>query len=59
MNLFPMKSEEILTRGVQSLTKACDILTRQNEQLNEDIAALRGKIAELQDRLNCNREDVE
>jgi flagellar capping protein FliD len=58
-NLFKVKSEEILTKGIQSLTKACDILTYQNEQLNEEINALRKKIFLLQDELNRNSEDVE
>ncbi len=57
--LFQMKSEDILKKGIESLTKACDIPTTQNKQLYEEIRVLRIKISQLQDELNCNTEEVE
>jgi hypothetical protein len=36
------------------MTKACDALSEQNEQLNKDIIGLKAKIARLQERIILN-----
>ena len=49
--LFAPDTESILTRGLNSMTKACDALTKQNETLNNDIEGLKAKIKRLSERV--------
>jgi uncharacterized protein YoxC len=49
--LFAPDTESILTRGLNSMTKACDALTKQNETLNNDIEGLKAKIERLSERV--------
>ena len=41
------------------MTKSCDVLSKQNEQLNKDIEGLKNKIARLQERVLVNEDEKE
>jgi hypothetical protein len=41
------------------MTKACDALSKQNEELLKDIEAMKKKIGRLQERVLENQEDRE
>jgi len=49
--MFAPDTETVLVRGLNAMTKACDALSKQNETLNNDITALKRKIARLQERV--------
>jgi polyhydroxyalkanoate synthesis regulator phasin len=53
--LWDTSSEDVLKRGLNAMTKMCDVLTTQNETLNEDIQKLRNKVERLQDKLLTDR----
>ena len=53
--LWDSSSEEVLKRGLNAMTKMCDVLTTQNETLNQDIEKLRNKVERLQDKLLTDR----
>lgn len=57
--MFAPDTETVLVRGLNAMTKACDALSAQNEQLNKDIEGLKRKIARLQDRVLTNADDTE
>lgn len=57
--MFRADTENVLCRGLNAMTKACDALSAQNEQLNKDIEGLKRKIARLQDRVLTNADDKE
>jgi len=50
-SIYAPDTESILTRGLNSMTKACDALTKQNETLNNDIEGLKAKIKRLSERV--------
>ncbi len=50
-SLFKPDAEAVLVRGLNAMTKACDSLSSQNEQLNQDIEGLKRKIGRLQERV--------
>lgn len=52
-------TESILVKGLDGMTKACDVLTAQNHMLNKDIEGLKHKIGRLQEKLLVNREATE
>jgi hypothetical protein len=58
-NLFKENTEDVLVRGLNMMTKACDALHKQNEILNKDIEGLKKKIVRLQDRVIVNSESKE
>ena len=58
-SMFRADTENVLCRGLNAMTKACDALSAQNEQLNKDIEGLKRKIARLQDRVLTNADDKE
>ena len=49
--MFKPTTEDVLTRGLNAMTMACDSLTKQNQTLNKDIEGLKAKVARLQDRI--------
>lgn len=49
--MFDKTSEEVLSRGLNAMTKMCDVLTTQNQTLNSDIEKLKKKIARMKERL--------
>ncbi len=53
--LWDTSSEDVLKRGLNAMTKMCDVLTTQNETLNQDIQKLRNKVERLQDKLLTDR----
>jgi chaperonin cofactor prefoldin len=57
--IFKPDTEGVLVRGLNAMTKACDALSKQNEQLNIDVEALKRKISRLQDRILTNQSDRE
>jgi len=59
IKLFKEDTENVLVRGLNSMTKACDALSKQNERLNEDIAKLKAKVSRLQDRVLIEAEEEE
>ena len=50
-SLFNPDADAVLTRGLNAMTKACDSLSKQNEQLIKDIEGLKRKIPRLQERV--------
>lgn len=57
--MFKPDTEKVLVRGLNAMTKACDALSNQNEQLNKDIEALKRKVARLQERVLVNQGEKE
>ena len=57
--IFKPDAEAVLVRGLNAMTKACDALSNQNEQLNKDIEALKRKIARLNERVLTNDDERE
>jgi len=57
--LFKPDTEQVLVRGLNAMTKACDALSRQNDELNKDIEGLKNKISRLQERVIVNTEERE
>ena len=52
--MFDKTSEQVLSRGLNAMTKMCDVLTKQNETLNNDIEKLKKKIDRMKERLLAN-----
>lgn len=57
--LFKPDTEQVLVRGLNAMTKACDALSKQNEQHLKDIESMKKKIARLQERILDNPEERE
>jgi len=57
--IFKPDTEGVLVRGLNAMTRACDALSNQNEQLNADVEALKKKIARLQERILINQPERE
>ena len=57
--LFKPDTEAVLVRGLNAMTKACDALHSQNQNLINDIDKLKKKIARLQERVLQNQEERE
>jgi hypothetical protein len=53
--LFKPDTEQVLVRGLNAMTKACDALSKQNEQHLKDIEGMKKKIARLQERVLDNQ----
>ena len=49
--LFDASASQVLERGLNAMTKMCDVLSTQNEILNTDITKLKNKIARMRQRL--------
>ena len=57
--LFKPDTEQVLVRGLNAMTKACDALSKQNELLNLDIEKMKKKISRLQERILVNDAEKE
>ena len=57
--LFKPDTEQVLVRGLNAMTKACDALSNQNETLNNDIERMKKKIQHLQERVLLNERSKE
>ena len=57
--LFKPDTEQVLVRGLNAMTKACDALSKQNEQHLTDIENMKKKIARLQERVLDNQDERE
>jgi hypothetical protein len=57
--LFKPDTEQVLVRGLNAMTKACDALSKQNETLNLDIEKMKNKISRLQEKILCNQDTKE
>ena len=57
--LFKPDTEQVLVRGLNAMTKACDALSKQNETLNHDIEKMKNNIARLQEKILCNQDTKE
>lgn len=55
--LFKPDTEQVLVRGLNAMTKACDALSNQNETLNKDIEKMKNKIARLQEKILVNQDE--
>lgn len=51
IGVFRANAEEILTKGLSVMSKACDALTMRNKELEEEIESLQIDVARLKDRL--------
>jgi len=49
--LFKPDTESVLVRGLNAMTMACDSLTKQNHELQEEIASLTIEINRLKERV--------
>ena len=58
-SLWNESSEGVLKRGLNAMTRMCDVLTDQNKTLNNDIEKLRKKVERLQDKLLHNQLEKE
>jgi polyhydroxyalkanoate synthesis regulator phasin len=58
-SIWDESSEGVLKRGLNAMTRMCDVLTKQNETLNNDIEKLRKKVERLQDKLLHNQIEKE
>jgi cell division protein FtsB len=57
--MFKEDTENVLVRGLNSMTRACDALSDQNKRLNQDIEKLKAKVARLQDKVLVESEERE
>jgi hypothetical protein len=57
--MFKEDTENVLVRGLNSMTMACDALSDQNKRLNQDIEKLKAKVARLQDKVLVESEERE
>ena len=57
--LFKPDTEAVLVRVLNAMTRAWDALSKQNEDLNKDIEALKNKVNRLQERVIVNSSDKE
>nr|BAR32627.1 hypothetical protein [uncultured Mediterranean phage uvMED] len=57
--LFKPDTEQVLVRGLNAMTKACDALSKQNEEHLKDIEGMKKKIARLQERVLDNQTERE
>jgi len=57
--LFKPDTEQVLVRGLNAMTKACDALSKQNEEHLKDIEGMKKKIARLQERVLDNQNERE
>lgn len=55
--LFKPDTEQVLVRGLNAMTKACDALSNQNATLNKDIEKMKHKIARLQEKILVNQDE--
>jgi len=51
VQIFKPDTESVLVRGLNAMTRSCDVLSKQNTELNKDIEGLKNKIARLQERV--------
>jgi hypothetical protein len=51
MQIYQRKTEDVLIQGLNTMTKACDALSAQNDILNKDIDKLRKKVERLQEKV--------
>ena len=58
-SIWDESSEGVLKRGLNAMTRMCDVLTEQNKTLNNDIDKLRKKVERLQDKLLHNQLEKE
>ena len=58
-SIWDESSEGVLNRGLNAMTRMCDVLTEQNKTLNNDIEKLRKKVERLQDKLLHNQLEKE
>ncbi len=42
-SVYKINSEDILSKGLEAMTRSCEALTKQNETLNRDIDNLKNK----------------
>lgn len=49
--IFKTNAETVLSDGLAAMTKACEALTDQNEQLVEKIASLSAEVEKLKDKV--------
>jgi len=54
MTLFKEKAEDILSKGLQQMTIACDTLTQQNKTLNKDVLNLKNKLRLAEEKMIIN-----
>ena len=59
LKIFKPDIEQVLVRGLNAMTKACDALSKQNETLNLDIEKMKNKISRLQEKILCNQDTKE
>ncbi len=59
LSIMHRDSDKILQDGIQAMTIACDALTQQNQQLNEDVKNLKAKVRMLEEKIILNMEDKE
>lgn len=52
--LFHQSLEDILARSLNSMTLACDALTKENQQLREQVVDLTAEVARLKEQLVLN-----
>jgi flagellar capping protein FliD len=50
-SMFDTTSAKVLERGLNAMTKMCDVLTTQNAILNKDVEKLKNKIDRMKNRL--------
>jgi hypothetical protein len=51
VQIFKPDTESVLVRGLNAMTRSCDVLSKQNTELNKDIEGLKNKISRLQERV--------
>jgi hypothetical protein len=51
VQIFKPDTESVLVRGLNAVTRSCDVLSKQNTELNKDIEGLKNKISRLQERV--------
>lgn len=53
-SIFNQSSEDILARALNSMTLACDALTKENQQLREQVISLSAEVDKLKEQVVLN-----
>ena len=53
---MPETTLEILEKGLNAMTLACEALTKQNDVLNKDIEGLKNEASRLEEKIIINKE---
>jgi hypothetical protein len=57
--LLNKDAEEVLVLGLRAMTRSCELITKENERLREDVADLEARVIRLKERVLTDQEERE